>query len=179
METETPRLRLRPFVPSDFDDLLQLYSDPEVMRYVGKGTRTPEETHASLERFSAHWRDLGFGMWALQLKETGEFVGRCGIFPLADTGQVEVGYTLHRRFWGRGLATEAAALSLDFGFQNVGLERIVAIARTENIGSQRVMQKIGMIYERTDPSPYDGTEVVWYAMTRDRFTRLSTAADTL
>ena len=150
MRIETPPLLLRPFAPADLDELLRLYSDPEVMRFIGKGVRSREETEAGLTRMAGQWPQLGFGMWALHEKETGKFVGRCGLQPLSDTGQVEVGYALHREFWGRGLTTEAATVALRFGFETIGLPRIVAIARAENVASRRVMEKLGMTYSPAD-----------------------------
>jgi ribosomal-protein-alanine N-acetyltransferase len=171
METETARLRLRPFVPGDFEELFRLYSDPEVMRYIGQGVRTPEETEQGLNRGLGHWRDRGFGMWAAYDKASGKFVGRCGIQPLHDTGQVELGYALHQEFWGRGLATEASLAALRFGFHTIGLERIVAIARPENMASRHVMEKVGMTYERTGPSPYGLHDVVWYGLSRPDYER--------
>ncbi len=172
MQTETARLRLRPFTPTDFDDLYGLYSDPEVMRYIGHGVRTREETEQGLARMVGHWSRVGPGMWAVHEKGSGLFVGRCGLQPLLDTSEVELGYTLHRAFWGRGYATEGSRAALRFGFETVGLTRIVAIARPENTGSRRVMEKVGMTYERTGPSPYGLHEVVWYGLARDRFREL-------
>jgi ribosomal-protein-alanine N-acetyltransferase len=172
LQTETPRLRLRPFAAGDLDDLCGLFGDPEVMRYVGNGVRTREETEASLARMAGHWPRLGFGMWALHDKETGRFVGRCGLQPLADTPEVELGYTLHRAFWGRGLAAEASAAALRHGFETVGLPRVVAIALPENAASRRVMEKAGLAFERTAADPYGPREVVWYALSRADYARV-------
>jgi ribosomal-protein-alanine N-acetyltransferase len=169
MQIETTRLRLRPLILSDYDDLYQLYSDGDVMRYIGKGVRDRQETEISLGKMMSHWAERGFGMWAVHLKENGSFVGRCGLQALAETGAVELGYTFHRAYWRRGLTTEAAAASLQFGFETIGLPRIVAIARPANVGSWKVMEKLGMKYERTGASPYDGSEVVWYGIARDEF----------
>jgi RimJ/RimL family protein N-acetyltransferase len=172
VQTETARLLLRPFTTADFDDLYSLYSDPEVMRYIGAGVRTREETEQGMVRTADHWSRIGLGMWAVFEKDTGRFVGRCGLQPLAETPEIEVGYALHREFWGRGYATEGALAALRFGFETAGLNRIVAIARPENTGSRHVMEKAGMTYERTVPSPYGIHEVVWYGLARDRFREL-------
>jgi ribosomal-protein-alanine N-acetyltransferase len=166
METETARLFLRPFTSQDLDTLCQLYSDPDVMRYIGKGVRNRDESEQSLSKMIAHWQSHGLGMWAAFHKPDGRFVGRCGLTPLADTEQIELGYTFHRDFWGQGLATEAARRSLQHGFETLGLSRIVAIARPANVASWRVMEKVGMTRERIGVSPYDDTEVVWYALAR-------------
>jgi RimJ/RimL family protein N-acetyltransferase len=166
MQTETARLSLRPLARGDFENLCRLYADPDVMRYIGKGVRSAEETEQGLQRMMGHWSRLGYGMWAVHEKATGAFVGRCGLHPLADTGEIELGYTFHRAFWGRGLATEASAAALRFGFETHALPRIVAIARPANVASWRVMEKLGMTFERQGPSPYEGSEVVWYALSR-------------
>jgi ribosomal-protein-alanine N-acetyltransferase len=176
MQTETARLRLRPFARGDFGDLCQLFADPDVMRYIGKGVRSAAETEETLFRMTAHWLQLRYGMWAVHEKATGAFVGRCGLQPLADKEEVELGYTFHRAFWGRGLATEASHAALRFGFGSHGLFRIVAIARPENLASWRVMEKLGMTFERKGPSPYDGSEVVWYALWRGDYEKLQKAA---
>ncbi|WP_316787572.1 GNAT family N-acetyltransferase [Thermoleptolyngbya oregonensis] len=86
---------------------------------------------------------------------------------LDSTPEIEVGYVLDCPFWGRGLATEAARASLQFGFDTLGLERIVAIARPENHASQRVMQKLGMTYEKD--AFYYNCAVVYWAIAREHF----------
>ena len=171
MQTETDRLRLRPFTTADLDDLVRLFGDPDVMRYIGKGVRSAEETEASLKRTIDYWSQRGFGMWAVHEKDSGRFVGRCGLQPLADTEDVELGYAYHRAFWGLGLATEASVAALRFGFETLALPRVVAIARPENVASWHVMKKLGMTHERTAPSPYEGTEVVWYGLSRADYER--------
>lgn len=166
-ELETQQLYLQQFQPSDLDVLAALCAKPDVMRYVGHGIRTREETQTGLHRMMAHWQMHGFGMWKLVEKETGAFVGRAGLIYLDRTPEIEVGYMLDRPFWGRGLATEAARASLQFGFDTLGLERIVAIARPENLTSQRVMQKLGMTYEKD--AFYYNCEVVYWAIARENF----------
>jgi ribosomal-protein-alanine N-acetyltransferase len=108
-------------------------------------------------------------MWAVHTKDDGRFVGRCGLQPMFDSREVELGYTFHREFWGQGLATEGSLAAIQHGFDNAGLSRIVAIARPENRASWRVMEKIGMTYERTAPSPYDRIDVVWYGISREGY----------
>jgi ribosomal-protein-alanine N-acetyltransferase len=166
MQTETARLSLRPFTADDLDDLVGLFGDPDVMLHIGKGVRSRAETKESLDRTMGYWSRLGLGMWAVHEKDTGRFVGRCGLQPLADSGDVELGYAYHRAFWGRGLATEGSVAALRFGFETLALPRIVAIARPENTASWRVMEKLGMTREQTGPSPYDRSVVVWYGLSR-------------
>jgi RimJ/RimL family protein N-acetyltransferase len=165
MELETARLRLRPFTPADEDDLCRLYSDPEVMRYIGVGgVRTREQTAEALAKMVGEWGQHGFGMWALLDRRDGRFLGRCGLRPLAGTPEVELGYTLFKDVWGRGLATEAARASVAFGFDKLRLPRLVAIAHPPNRASRRVMEKVGMRFERQ--GPYQDIDCVWYAIGR-------------
>ena len=161
-EIETTRLRLRYFSQDDLDDLFCIYSNPEVMKYVGSA-RTKDETQAALISMISHWKH-GFGMWAVIYKQSGKIIGRCGLCFLDNTPQVELGYALDKPFWNMGLATEASRASLKYGFEEVRLERIVGIAKPENIASQRVMQKVGMKYEKN--AHYYNSDVVYYALDR-------------
>lgn len=172
-QLETERLLLCPFTTADVDDLLRIYSDPLVMRYISRGVRTREETIAALADQIEHWRQRGFGMWGLREKQGGAFIGRCGLRVLERTDEVEVGYTLAREAWGKGYATEAARRALAFGFEDVGLERIVAVAQPANTGSRHVMEKLGMRFVK-DAYFYDSI-VVYYAIDRATFDRQSRA----
>jgi RimJ/RimL family protein N-acetyltransferase len=147
-EIETARLYLRQFMPNDLDELYRIYSDPEIMKYVGKGVRTRAETESAIHNMLKHWEENNFGMWAVVHKTDRKMIGRCGLCFLDKTPEVELGYALDKLYWNQGLATEASIASLNYGFEILQLERIVAIARPENIASQRVMQKVGMKYEK-------------------------------
>ncbi|HEV3259749.1 MAG TPA: GNAT family N-acetyltransferase [Gemmataceae bacterium] len=164
---ETRRLILRPFRAGDLDDLCPIFGDADVMRYVGKGARTREETQEVLLRMIGHWQRHGFGMWALVDKEQARLLGRCGLCFLDNTPEVELGYTLAKSAWGKGLATEAAHASLKHGFGQLRLDRIVAIARPENQASRRVMEKVGMHFEK-DAHFYQA-DVVYYAVSRQAY----------
>lgn len=163
---ETSRLTFRKFTLDDLDDLYNLFSDPDVVRYVGTGeTASREETETALKGIMSHWERHGFGRWAILDKHSQRFVGYGGLRMLIDTP--EVVYHLATARWGMGLATEIATASLRYGFEEKGFERIVAIAKPENLASIRVMQKIGMTYEmHTD---YYNYPVVKYAMLRENF----------
>ena len=165
---ETARLRLRQFAPTDFEELLALRSDPDVMRFIGSGGPHDEgQVRASLDKHLRRWEEHGFGMWAVEFKDEGALVGWCGLVYLEDGEEVEVGYGFSKAHWGKGLATEAARASLRYGFETLGLERIVAVAQPENVASRRVMEKIGMKYVRKDF--FYGTDVVYYCITRSEF----------
>jgi len=163
---ETERLLLRMFRLDDLDDLAALFSDPDVVRYVGDGKPVDrEEAERALHSIIKHWQTHGFGRWAVIDKNTRIFVGFGGLRSLFGTP--EVVYHLAKAFWGKGLATELATAALRFGFEDRGFERIVAITKPPNAGSIHVMEKLGMRYEMH--TRYYGIEVVQYAITRAEF----------
>ena len=155
---ETPRLSLRHQVPADLDDLWALYCDPEITKYIPDAPRTREEAREELEwHMNGHHRNPDLGLWATIHKETDKFIGRCGLLPwtIEDQQEVEVAYTIARSYWGHGLATEAAQAILQYGFEILNLSRLVSLIEPENIASQRVAEKIGMIFEkRVDDGEY-------------------------
>jgi ribosomal-protein-alanine N-acetyltransferase len=104
-------------------------------------------------------------MWAVIHKADGKLIGRCGLCFLDKTPEVELGYLLDKSYWRRGLATEGSHASLKYGFEVIRLEKIVAIAKPENIASRRVMEKVGMKYEKD--AYFYNTNVVYYAISRD------------
>jgi RimJ/RimL family protein N-acetyltransferase len=108
---ETQRLLLRHLLIDDLDDLFAFYNDPEVVKYIPDAPRTYEETREELEWFmNGHPKFPNLGLWATIYKETGQFIGRCGLLPWTIDGQeeVEVAFALSKSHWGQGLATEAA-----------------------------------------------------------------------
>jgi RimJ/RimL family protein N-acetyltransferase len=165
---ETPRLLLRSFTPDDLDEFALLCADPDVMRYIGNGE--PQSRERAEMRFNSlieHWNDHGFGPFAVTTKSGAEFTGFCGLQFLDNTRDIEVGYRLAKRFWGMGFATEAAKASLRFGFEELGLDRIVAVVQPENLASCRVVEKIGLRYVR-DARFYE-TDVSYYEISREQY----------
>lgn len=163
---ETDRLRLRMFRDSDVDNLAALFADPEVMRYVGNGEPVDRaEAEKALASIIAHWERHGFGRWAIEDKETGEFVGYGGLRSLFGTP--EIVYHFATRHWGKGFATEMARASLRWGFAQRGFQQVVAIAKPENAASIHVMEKLGMHFE--ERTSYYDIEVVRYSITAGEF----------
>jgi RimJ/RimL family protein N-acetyltransferase len=144
MIVETQRLRMRPFCDADFDDLFRLFSEPEVMRFIGQGVRTAGETKQRLDAMIAHWNQYGFGLWALIDRIDNRFVGRCGFGYLHDRQDAELAYALMRPYWGQGLASEAAQKAIEVAFEQFHLPRLLAVADVDNLASQRVLRKLGM-----------------------------------
>ena len=169
----TDRLVLRPFGVGDAEAHARLYGDPEVTRWLGDGPWYGEAARArssrSLQRFAEHWAAHGWGVWAITDRRTGEVMGQCGLNPLqlgpeGTPPDVEVLYALEQRYWGRGFASEAAARALGHGFEVLGLDRVVAVARPHNHGSRAVMEKIGLVHE--GPVVLAGIPAVCYAQSR-------------
>jgi ribosomal-protein-alanine N-acetyltransferase len=144
---ETERLLLRLLTVDDLDALAALYADPEVRRYFPDGTRTREETREELDWIiEVYYGRYGYGLWATVLKETGVFIGRCGLLPWEIEGrtEVEVAYLLDPRHWGRGLATEAAGAIVEHAFATLPVERLICMVDPENTASRNVAEKVGM-----------------------------------
>jgi RimJ/RimL family protein N-acetyltransferase len=148
---ETERLRVRAWRVEDAEAAFGIYGDPEVWRYMGGGDghKDVAESRAWLERLAGRWKDRpGLGLWAIVEKATGEIVGSVELVPLDEGPEIEVGYHLARRAWGRGIATEAARGAVRYGFETLGLRRIVGVVNPENQASRRVLEKSGLVYER-------------------------------
>jgi RimJ/RimL family protein N-acetyltransferase len=145
---ETDRLIVRELALSDAAELAPLLGDPEVMRFSIKGVHTLEDTCAMIAQCISSYEKFGFGQWGLVHKDSSTLIGYCGLGLLAldGTQQTEIGYRLLRSRWGQGFATEAAAHVLGYGFEQLGLQTIIAIVQAENVASVRVVRKIGLSY---------------------------------
>lgn len=169
---ETERLIFRRFVEDDLPLLIEQRSDPEVNRYLGGPERQNAEALSTRIRFYIDCYDkFGFGMCPMIWKESGEIIGTAGIQPLEDTGDIEVGYSIIKSYWGRGIGTEAARGWLRYGFEIAGLERMVAVAVVENVASQNIMKKLGMTFEKVEE--HYGEDCSFYAISRRDFNALN------
>jgi ribosomal-protein-alanine N-acetyltransferase len=148
---ETNRLILRHLVMDDLDELFALCRDPEIRQYFPEGVLNLEETKEELEwHMNGHPRYPELGLWATIHKDTGKFIGRCGLLPweIDEKLEVEIAYLLDKSFWHQGLATEAAEGILKYGFEQLNLSRLICLIDPANIASQRVAERIGMTLER-------------------------------
>lgn len=146
---KTKRLGLRHFQKSDIDHFVELGGDPDVMQFFPGGFQSREQVEVRVNDFISYYEERGLPCFVMFDLETEEFVGRCG-FGLIDTGEIEVGYLLHKKFWGKGLASEALTVLLEWAKQNINSDYIIAYAPVEHIASQRVMQKCGMQHYKDD-----------------------------
>jgi RimJ/RimL family protein N-acetyltransferase len=143
---QTLRLDLREFVASDFDDVYRLDRDPRVMRYITNGKPSTRSHVATvMRRIRRNYRRYpGLGTWRASRRDTGAFIGWFSLKYIPRTVEVEVGYRLLRVAWGLGFATEGARELVRYGFEDVGLYRIIGITHPGNIASQRVLMKAGL-----------------------------------
>ena len=148
-ELETGRLHPREFTLDDVPALVALDSDPEVMRYIGRGvTYTPDQTEAAVHRMLEHYRRHGYGMYALVYKPEDVVIGRCGFKFWEELGRVEIGWLVARAYWGQGLAYEAAQPVMAYGFEQQNFSEIIAIIDRPNLASSKLAEKLGMRFER-------------------------------
>lgn len=144
---ETPRLILRHWQGSDHDPFIKLNKDAVVAEFFPSAF-TAEETLAQIERFTRHIDDHGYGLFAVERKDNGNFIGFTGLsqprFESWFTPCIEVGWRLSKANWNLGFATEAAKACLKFGFEKLGADKIYSFTAATNLRSEKVMHKIGM-----------------------------------
>lgn len=156
---------MRPFAVGDLELLIRHHGDTAVMALMKGGVQSPAQAQAELEGYLATWRDHGYGMWALYHKDDDAFIGECGL-RLSDDGlPTRLRVSLAASWQGQGLAREAGATAVQFGFESAGLERLVGFTKSHNAPSRKALEAIGMAY-RPDLDQRGGEAVV-YEMTRE------------
>ncbi len=165
---ETKRLIHRKFIPDDLDRLIEMRVDNDVMKYLG-GTKMQNAAALKkrLDFYISCYRTRGLGMHAMLWKDTNEMIGWSGLQPLENSDEIEVSYGMIKDFWGKGIGYETALMWLGSGFTNLGLERIVAVADEKNIGSWKIMEKLGMKYEKKED--HYGMDCVFYSISQKEF----------
>jgi RimJ/RimL family protein N-acetyltransferase len=161
---ETPRLTLRRWREDDLAPMAAINADAEVMRWIRDGSvRNERETLDGILKWEREWKAEGFGLFAVEVRETGELAGFTGLsvphFLPEVLPAVEVGWRLGRSHWGRGLATEAAEAAVRFAFEDRGMDRLVSIAQVGNTASERIMAKLGMRLALETRTPGGGRQV--------------------
>ena len=160
---ETPRLALRPMTQEDLPALRRTLQDPVAMTAY-EHAFSDEETQAWLDRMLTRYQNDGFALWAVILKETGEWIGQCGVTlqQWGDRTVHEVGYLFERAYWHHGYAAEAAAACRDYAFEVLGLDEVFTITRDSNLPSQRVAERNGMTRRETGDKFYYGIHMPHY-----------------
>lgn len=148
LKFETERLWLRPFTLEDVADAYQMNLDPEVSRFTGDGgVQSFEVIRKRIqEDVMGDYQKYGYGRLAVIEKRSGKFIGFAGLKYLADRAETDLGFRLIQSYWGRGIATEASRPLLEYGFRELGLERIIALVFPENLASVRVLEKLGFTF---------------------------------
>ena len=163
----TSRLLLRPLEPADLDAMRLVFEDARVSCFVGDGRLWDQAAVVSwLGRAQAHLAVQGFGSLAVEEAATGRTIGEAGLILLEGGPQVELSYTLARNTWGAGFATEAARAVVAWGFDSVGLQRIVAVVHPGNAASLRVVEKLGM--HALGTGVHYGAELLEFELTAPR-----------
>ena len=176
-ELETERLRLRQWKTADFAPFAKLNADTHTMRYFPKPL-TQIESDALATKIMVLIAENAWGMWAVELKDTQQFIGFTGLHrPSADFDFqpcVEIGWRFLQKFWGKGYATEAAHACLDFAFSQLDLDEVVAFTATQNLPSMKVMQRLGMTWHKNFYHPdleavHPLAEHVLYKISKESF----------
>ena len=165
----TDRMRLRPINAADVDALHELWTDPDVRRYLWVNRIISRETVEEIIAQSlATFESSGFGFFALELHDqSGQLIGFCGHRPAERSAQIELLYGIHPRHWGEGLVVEAAREVLRFGFESSEIDQVIAATDTPNQQSVRVLQKLGMTFDCR--REFHGLDTVFFSMTRTEF----------
>lgn len=160
---ETERLVLREITMDDIEDMFRLHSNSEVQKYTGDPLiETLEEMEKAIRTRISDYEKYGYGRWAAFLKNEMQFAGWAGLAYLPEFDEIDLGYRFLPEYWGSGLATEASREILNFGFDKLKLRKIIAIAMKENKASIRVMEKVGMEFDKFAPYEPGGEDVIWY-----------------
>jgi len=164
---ETERLVLVRLSKDDARFLLELLNEPSFLRFIGdKGVRTEADARLYVETGPlASYERFGFGLWRVELKESGEPIGMCGLLKREALPDVDVGFAFLPRFWSKGYAFESASAVLAHARDALGLKRLLAITAPDNAPSIRLLEKLGFRFERMAQVPEDGPEVKLFGLT--------------
>ncbi len=152
---ETERLRLREVDQRDAEFLIEVLNEPAFIRFVAdRGVRTRADALDYLaKKITPSYREFGFGFYVVELKTSREPIGMCGLIKRETLDDVDIGYSILQRFWGRGYAFESAAALMKYGREQLGIPRIVGFTAPDNLSSIKLLEKLGLRYEKTIQLP--------------------------
>jgi RimJ/RimL family protein N-acetyltransferase len=172
----TTRLLLRMFRDSDLEDYAEMCADAEVMRYLGLGKPLSRaEAWRNMAMMVGHWQLRGYGMWAVEERESGALIGRIGCWQPEGWPDFEIGWMLRRACWGCGYATEGARAALDYAFLRLHRPRVISLIYPENAASIRVAERLGSRLEGT--TEVMGCAALVYRLRREDWLAARSAAD--
>ena len=167
-QIETERLLLRMFRAEDLDAVYQLFNNADIQKYLSaENKRTRERLKTTLKVFVRRWAERGVGIWCVTDKKNGEIVGYCGFQYFEGQTEIEILFAFLKNVWGGGLATEAAKACLSFWFEELSFDKVIAVTSPQNISSQCVLSKIGMLY--IEQSAHYKMETSTYLISRDQY----------
>jgi [ribosomal protein S5]-alanine N-acetyltransferase len=163
---EIERLNIRELVPSDSAFILELLNEPAFIANIGdRNVRNlPDAARYILNGPALSYESNGFGLWHVELKETKEAIGICGLIKRDSLEDIDIGFAFLERFWGKGYAFESALACLEFGRDEFEMKRIVAITIPGNSGSIKVLEKIGLKFEKMIMQPHDENELMLFGV---------------
>lgn len=164
----TKRLILRGYEEDDLDAFTDMYGNPDVMRYIGSGqTSNRSESWRLMAVMLGHWHLRGYGSWAVEERTSGAMIGRVGCWHPEGWPGFEIGWMIRREFWGKGFATEASSVAMEFAFEELEQPHVISIIQPENAASRRVAEKLGEKLEGT--AEVLGKECVVYGISREEW----------
>jgi ribosomal-protein-alanine N-acetyltransferase len=170
---ETERLCLRNLSNKDSQGIFEMDSDPEVQKYLGNHPiKTISEATDYIENAQKEYKKYGTGRWAVIEKETGDFIGWCGLKFISTEINLksefyDIGYRFIKKYWGKGYATESALACLNYGFENLGQKEIFAFAESNHLASKKILRKIGMT--EMNEFEYDNISHVFYKISNENW----------
>ena len=163
---ETERLNLRPLNEGDAGFIFELVNDPSFIQNIGdRNVRTLDDAKRYITNGPvASYAKNGFGLYLVELKETGEPIGMCGLIRRSMLNDVDIGYAYLPRYWSKGYAIEAALAMKQYAQEDIGLKRMVAVVDPQNTGSIRLLEKLGMTFERMVKLAEDDIELKLFSI---------------
>ena len=168
---ETERLILRRFTINDYKEVYEFGSNKEVQKYTGD-TMIPSLDHAKKlikNVWYADYKKYGYGRWAVIYKPENKVIGFAGLKYLPEFNETDIGFRFLPEYWGKGIATEASKEIITYGFEKLNLDKIIGIAMPENIGSCKVLEKIGLTFYKIDEYDGDGGAYHWYKIDKSDY----------
>ncbi len=171
---ETDQYLIRDIEHTDIQGMFELDSDPEVHRYLGnQPIQSLEEAEKVIYFIRSQYEEFGIGRWAIELKESGDFVGWTGLKYeqglRPDRSYYDLGYRLKRAYWGKGIATETALEALKYGFEQMNLTQICGAADIDNVASNRVLKKVGLQF--VEIFEFQGLPINWYTLSKTEWSK--------
>lgn len=167
---ETDRIILREFTIADYKDVYEFGSNLEVQKYTGD--KIIESLNEAKELIKNVWyedyKQYGYGRWAVIYKPENKIIGFAGLKYLPEFNETDIGFRFLPEYWGKGLATEVSKEIIKYGFEKLNLEKIIGIAIPENIGSCKVLEKIGLSFYKIDEYDGDGKKYNWYKIDKQK-----------